>query len=71
MEFFHVDVWTNNATTFRIKLVDLGGEATEGEIVFEGIEKDKWVSLEIPMSDFRENKFDTTINIFRLTNRYI
>ncbi len=52
MEFFHVDVWTNNATTFRVKLVDLGGEATEAEIVFENLEKDTWVSLEIPMSDF-------------------
>ncbi|MGC1471785.1 MAG: hypothetical protein WA775_04255 [Psychroserpens sp.] len=52
MEFFHVDFWSLNATTFRIKLVDLGGTATEAEIVFEDIPQNEWVSLEIPMSDF-------------------
>ncbi|UCE68569.1 MAG: hypothetical protein JSW57_08920 [Flavobacteriaceae bacterium] len=53
MDFFHVDVWTPNATTFRVKLVDLGGaSATEGEIAFEGIAQGEWVSLDIPMEDF-------------------
>ncbi len=52
MEFFHLDVWTANAETFRVKLVDLGGTATEAEIVFDGIAQGEWVSLDIPMADF-------------------
>lgn len=52
MEFFHLDFWSVNATTFRIKLVDLGGTATEAEIVFEDLPQNEWVSIEIPMSDF-------------------
>ncbi|WP_298895027.1 hypothetical protein [uncultured Psychroserpens sp.] len=54
MEFFHLDFWSVNATTFRIKLVDLGGTATEAEIVFDDLPQNEWVSLEIPMSDFTD-----------------
>jgi hypothetical protein len=54
MDAFHLDFWSVNATTFRIKLVDLGGTATEAEIVFEDLPQNEWVSLEIPMSDFTD-----------------
>ena len=30
MQFYHVDVWTPNATVFRVKLVDFGANATFG-----------------------------------------
>ncbi|MBR9914436.1 MAG: hypothetical protein GYB32_06345 [Algicola sp.] len=54
MDAFHLDFWSVNATTFRIKLVDLGGTATEAEIVFEGLPQNEWVSIDIPMSDFTD-----------------
>jgi hypothetical protein len=54
MTHFHVDVWTPNATTFRVKLVDLGDSAVEGEIAFEDFPIGEWVSLEIPLADFAD-----------------
>ncbi|MFK7780973.1 PKD domain-containing protein [Psychroserpens sp.] len=54
MDAFHLDFWSLNATTFRIKLVDLGGTATEAEIVFENLPQNEWVSIDIPMSDFTD-----------------
>jgi hypothetical protein len=54
MDAFHIDFWSLNATTFRIKLVDLGGAATEAEIVIEDIPQNEWVSIDIPMSDFTD-----------------
>ncbi|TXD81970.1 hypothetical protein ESY86_16055 [Subsaximicrobium wynnwilliamsii] len=54
MDSFHMDFWSVNATTFRVKLVDLGGEATEAEIVFTDLPQNEWVSIEIPMSDFTD-----------------
>jgi hypothetical protein len=67
MEFFHIDVWTPNATTFRVKLVDLGGASgTEGEIAFPGIAQGEWVSLDIPMSDFIAAGMTSTNSIQQL-----
>ena len=67
MEFFHIDVWTPNATTFRVKLVDLGGASgTEGEITFPGIAQGEWVSLDIPMSDFVAAGMTSTNSIQQL-----
>lgn len=66
MAFFHVDVWTPNATTFRVKLVDLGGTATEAEIVFDGIAQGGWVSLDIPMADFINAGMTSTNSIQQL-----
>lgn len=66
MEFFHMDIWTLNATTFRVKLVDLGGAATEAEIVFDNINQGEWVSLEIPMSDFINAGMTATNSIQQL-----
>lgn len=54
MDAFHLDFWSVNNTTFRVKLVDLGGTATEAEIVFEDLPQNEWVSIEIPMSDFTD-----------------
>lgn len=66
MEFFHLDVWTNNAETFRVKLVDLGGTATEAEITFDGITQGEWVSLDIPMADFIAGGMNATNSIQQL-----
>ncbi len=67
MAFFHVDVWTPNATTFRIKLVDLGtGSPIEAEIAFEGIAQGQWVSLDIPMADFIAGGMSATNSIQQL-----
>ena len=62
MTHFHTDVWTPNATTFKIKLVDLGangvydgvgqGDDKEHEIVITSPAQNTWVSLDIPLSDF-------------------
>ena len=61
MDFFHIDVWSPNATTFRVKLVDLGGAPTEGEIAFN-IAQGEWVSLEIPLDDFADPALVTNPN---------
>lgn len=59
MTHFHIDVYTDNATTFRVKLVDFGpdggfdgGDDTEHEVVFENLSQNEWVSLDIPLSEF-------------------
>lgn len=66
MEYFHVDVWTPDATTFRVKLVDLGGVATEAEIVFDDIVQGEWVSLNIPMSEFTDGGMTAVNSIQQL-----
>ncbi len=59
MEHFNLDMWTPNATTFRVKLVDFGADAaygggddTEHEVVFENPATETWVNYKIPMTDF-------------------
>jgi len=56
-DFFHVDVWSNNAEQFRVKLVNFVPDTTdfegEGEIAFE-IATSEWVSLQIPLVDFAD-----------------
>ncbi|KAB5489476.1 MULTISPECIES: hypothetical protein [Flagellimonas] len=59
MTHFHTDIWTADATEFRIKLVDFGADAAFGggddvehEIVIENPAQEEWVSLSIPLSDF-------------------
>ena len=51
MNYFHVDVWSPNATVFRVKLVDLGNGAVEGELAYN-IAQGEWVSLDIDLADF-------------------
>ncbi len=55
---FHIDIWTPNATTFKIKLVDFGanggyggGDDSEHELTYTPAQG-QWVSYDIPMSDF-------------------
>ncbi len=59
MEYFHMDIWTPNMTTFKIKLVDFGadenfegGDDSEHELVFENPAQNEWISYEIPLGDF-------------------
>ena len=64
MTGFHVDLWTNDPSAFRIKLVDFGGDGvfgggddSEHEITLDQgsmppIAAGAWNSLDIPLSDF-------------------
>jgi hypothetical protein len=59
MTFFHTDIWSSDLTEFKVKLVDFGangvfggGDDKEHEITISNPEKEKWVSLDIPLSDF-------------------
>ena len=59
MSHLHLDIWTPNMTTFRVKLVDFGpdgmfqgGDDSEHEIVFEGLPLAQWNSIDIPLDDF-------------------
>ncbi|MCP9199055.1 hypothetical protein MKO06_03990 [Gramella sp. GC03-9] len=59
MTHFHTDVYIENGTTFRVKLVDVGpdgsfdgGDTTEHEVVFDDLPTGEWVSLDIPLSQF-------------------
>ena len=58
MAYYHVDIWTPNATTFHVKLVDFGadglyggGDDTESELAYTPA-LSGWVSYDIPLSDF-------------------
>ena len=59
MTHFHIDIWTPNMTTFRIKWVDFGangifqgGDDSEHELIFANPTQGQWVSYNIPLSDF-------------------
>ncbi|WP_421948127.1 T9SS type A sorting domain-containing protein [Phaeodactylibacter xiamenensis] len=58
MTHLHVDVWTPNATTFRVNMVDFGGDGFGGgndtnfNLPFENFTQGEWVSLDIPLTDF-------------------
>ena len=58
MTTFHLDAWTPNATTFKIKLVDFGadgsyggGDDSEHELTYTPT-LNGWNTYDIPMSDF-------------------
>jgi beta-glucanase (GH16 family) len=60
MTFFHIDIWTANSTTFKVKLVDFGANGTylgtpnddtEHELSFTPA-LNGWVSYDIPLSNF-------------------
>lgn len=58
MDYYHVDIWTPDATVFKVKLVDFGndgvfggGDDTESELSYTPA-LGEWVSYDIPMSDF-------------------
>lgn len=59
MTHFHIDVWSEDITTFKIKLVDFGadgaydgGDDVEHELTYESPAQGEWVSYDIPLSDF-------------------
>lgn len=59
MTFFHTDIWSSDFSEFKVKLVDFGadgafggGDDKEHEITISNPEKEKWVSLDIPLSNF-------------------
>lgn len=61
MTFIHLDYWTPNMTTFRVKLVDFGpngifqgspNDDREHEIVISNPSLFTWNSLDIPLSAF-------------------
>ena len=59
MTFFHADIWSSDFTEFKVKLVDFGangvfggGDDKEHEITISNPAKERWVSLDIPLSDF-------------------
>ncbi|MBS4043023.1 MAG: T9SS type A sorting domain-containing protein [Chitinophagaceae bacterium] len=58
-QFFHIDIWTPNATNFKVKLVDFGangayggGDDSEHEYTCTPPAFSTWVSYDIPMADF-------------------
>jgi hypothetical protein len=58
MLYFHLDLWTPNITTFRVKIVDFGadgnfggGDDREHEVSLIP-SQNGWNSLDIPLSDF-------------------
>ena len=59
MQYYHVDIWTPNATSFHVKLVDFGpngvyggGDDKEHEFTCTPPAFSTWVSYDIPLSDF-------------------
>ncbi|MDX1760675.1 MAG: hypothetical protein R3218_00830 [Christiangramia sp.] len=60
MTHFRTDIYSLDAETFRVKLVDFGpngvfdggGDDVEHEVVFEDIAQGEWVTLDIPLEDF-------------------
>ena len=70
MDRFNIDVWTPNATAFKVKLVDFGpnaayggGDDKEHELSFTPT-KESWNTLSIKMSDF--TGLTTTSNIAQM-----
>ncbi len=58
-QFFHVDIWTPNATNFKVKLVDFGANGTYGggddkehELTCTTPGLSTWVSYDLALSDF-------------------
>ncbi len=64
MTHFHLQLWTPDATEFKVKLVDFGadgafggGDDTEHELTFDAattpaLVNAQWVTLDIPLADF-------------------
>lgn len=59
MTHFHTEFYTENATAFKVKLVDLGPDGvysgddlSQHEIVIDNPAQNEWVSLDIPLSEF-------------------
>ena len=68
MEYFHVDVWSTNVKTFKVKFVDFnktgynnGSDNIEFEVANTITKEGGWVSFDIPLSEFKGVPF-TDIN---------
>ncbi|MGI9270543.1 MAG: hypothetical protein ACR2QT_02115 [Woeseiaceae bacterium] len=64
MTHLHVDVWTPDADSLLVRLVDFGGDGfgngndTQGDVTFDSgttpaLAQGMWVSLDIPLADFQ------------------
>ncbi|MFT3913966.1 MAG: Ig-like domain-containing protein [Anaeromyxobacteraceae bacterium] len=58
MTHFHLDLWSTDATTFKVKLVDFGadnafggGDDKEHELTFP-VTKDQWNAVDVPLANF-------------------
>jgi hypothetical protein len=51
MTHVNFDVWTSDATTFRLKLVDIGAAQTEGEVAITPT-LGAWKTVKLPLSDY-------------------
>ena len=58
MTHIHLDIWTPDATVFKVKLVDFGadgvfgGDDTEHEIIINDPAQGEWVSIDVPLTNF-------------------
>ena len=60
MTYFHTEVYSDDFTAFRVKLVDFGangvydggGDDVEHEVEFSAPAQGEWISLDIPLSEF-------------------
>jgi hypothetical protein len=61
MTFLHLDIWTPNATSFKVKLVDFGANGvwqgtpnddSEFEVTVAAPAQGSWVAYDIPLSSF-------------------
>jgi beta-glucanase (GH16 family) len=81
MTHLHVDMWTPNAESLEIKLVDFGanaaydgpgaGDDTEGSVFLDAestpaLAQGTWVSLDIPLADFEAAGLTDRANIAQL-----
>jgi hypothetical protein len=62
MNYFHVDIWTPDATNFKVKFVDFGpngifqgtpNDDSEWEATYNAPAKNAWVSYDIPLNDLK------------------
>jgi hypothetical protein len=68
MQYLHLDFWTPNMTTVRVKLVDFGanaifggGDDSEHEVILNCNTQGQWNSYHIPLSGFTSLKSKTRI----------
>jgi hypothetical protein len=59
MDTFHLNMWTPNASQFRVKLVDFGadnafggGDDTEHELTFDTPAQETWIDYNLPLESF-------------------
>ena len=60
MDFMHIDIWTPNASVFKLKLVDFGangiydggGDDREHEVTYNNPIQGSWISYDIPFTSF-------------------